>query len=130
MDELLIDPLPDDVQKNVVKRGYWLPDEAASLYSKAFCVLSFEPFPYYLFAEWDTCILSPTAGRYDKGQMYYDLGFNNWVFEVNDTTGKQIADRLMEVYSDYNSAQAYRKQGMDNASKLFDMGIKIVSQFL
>ena len=35
MDELLIDPLPDDVKRNVVKRGYWLPDEAASLYSKA-----------------------------------------------------------------------------------------------
>ena len=36
----------------------------------------------------------------------------------------------MEVYSDYDSAQAYRKRGMDKASELFDMGVKIVSQFL
>ena len=62
--------------------------------------------------------------------MYYDLGFDNWVFEINDTTGKQIADRLMEVYSDYDSAQAYRKEGMYKASELFDTGVKIVSQFL
>ena len=131
MDELLIDPLPDDVKRNVVKRGYWLPDEAASLYSKAFCVLSFECHSpiislrngtpaFYLRQPEDTI----------KGQMYYDLGFDNWVFEINNTTGKQIADRLMEVYSDYDSAQAYRKRGMDKASELFDMGVKIVSQFL
>lgn len=62
--------------------------------------------------------------------MYYDLGFDNWVFEINDTIGKQIADRLMEVYSDYNSAQAYRKRGMDKAFGLFDTGVKIISQFL
>src|SRR5690606_8500035 len=42
MDELLIDPLPDDVKPYVFKRGYWLPDEAASIYQKAVAVLSFE----------------------------------------------------------------------------------------
>lgn len=131
MDELLIDPLPDDVRQNVVKRGYWLPDEAASLYSKAFCILSFECHSpiislrngtpaFYLRQPEDTI----------KGQMYYDLGFDKWVFEIDDTTGKQIADRLMEVYADYDGAQAYRKQGMDEAAGLFDAGVKYVSQFL
>ena len=42
MDELLFDPLPDDVKPSVVKRGYWLPDEAASVYKRAFALLSFE----------------------------------------------------------------------------------------
>lgn len=131
MDELLINPLPDDVKKNVIKRGYWLPDEAASLYSKAFCVLSFECHSpiislrngtpaFYLRQPEDTI----------KGQMYYDLNFDKWVFEINETTGKQIANRLMEVYSDYNDAQAYRKRGIDKATELFDMSVKIVSQFL
>jgi len=31
MDELLINPLPADVKPHVIKRGYWLPDEAASI---------------------------------------------------------------------------------------------------
>lgn len=42
MDELLINPLPDDVKPFVLKRGYWLPGEAASIYAKAHTVLSFE----------------------------------------------------------------------------------------
>lgn len=131
MDELLIDPLPEDVKKMVLKRGYWLPDEAASLYSNAFCILSFECHSpiialrngtpaFYLRQPEDTI----------KGQMYYDLGFNKWVFEINATSGEQIANRLMDVSADYEAAQSYRKQGMSKAEVLFDEGIKTVSQLL
>ncbi|MCK7536070.1 MAG: hypothetical protein MZV63_36335 [Marinilabiliales bacterium] len=42
MDELLISPLPDDVRASVKKRGYWFPDEAASVYAEAYAVPSFE----------------------------------------------------------------------------------------
>lgn len=107
MDELLIDPLPADVKPFVVKRGYWLPDEAASVYAKAHSVLSIEchspiiaavngtPF-FYLRQPEDTI----------KGQMYYDLGFNDWIFEIDQTTGKQVTDRLREVWTDYDKAKA------------------------
>lgn len=131
MDELLINPLPNDVKPFVLKRGYWFPDEAASLYNKAFCVISFECHSpiialrngtpaFYLRQPEDTI----------KGQMYYDLGFDKWVFEIDDTTGTQITERLMEVYSDYGNAQRYREQGMNKAEDLFIAGTKIVSQFL
>ena len=106
MDELLIDPLPDDVKPFVVKRGYWMPDETASVYSEAHTVLSFEchspiiaaangtPF-FYLRQPEDTI----------KGHMYYDLGFNDWVFEIEETSGKQIADQLRKVFQDYSLAK-------------------------
>ncbi len=129
MDELLIDPLPADVKENVVKRGYWLPDEAASLYSKAFCVLSFECHSpiislqngtpaFYLRQPEDTI----------KGQMYYDLGFTQWVFEIDDTSGEQIANRLMEVHANYTAAQDYRKEGMNRAAGLFKEGAAYVKR--
>ena len=131
MDELLVNPLPNDVKPFVLKRGYWLPDEAASLYNKAFCVISFECHSpiialrngtpaFYLRQPEDTI----------KGQMYYDLGFDKWVFEIDDTTGEQITERLMEVYSDHDNAQRYRKQGVNKAEDLFIAGTKFVSQFL
>lgn len=131
MDELLINPLPEDVKKYVVKRGYWLPDEAASIYSKAFCVLSFECHSpiiairnatpaFYLRQPEDTI----------KGQMYYDLGFDKWVFEINNTTGKQILDRLMGIYSDCVDAQSYIKKGVDKADELFVSGTKLISEYL
>ncbi|MBM3855565.1 MAG: polysaccharide pyruvyl transferase family protein, partial [Verrucomicrobia bacterium] len=41
--EVLVDPLPAEIKKNVVWRdSYWLPDEAASIYSQAQCVVSVE----------------------------------------------------------------------------------------
>jgi hypothetical protein len=41
--DVLVNPLPADVKKNVVWRDtYWLPDEAASIYSKAQAVISVE----------------------------------------------------------------------------------------
>jgi hypothetical protein len=41
--QVLVDPLPEAVKKNVVWRDtYWLPDEAASIYSMAQAVISVE----------------------------------------------------------------------------------------
>jgi polysaccharide pyruvyl transferase WcaK-like protein len=120
MDELLIDPLPEDVKPFVLKRGYWLPDEAASVYAKAHTVLSFEchspiiaaangtPF-FYLRQPEDTI----------KGQMYYDLGFDNWTFEIDQTQGKQIADRLREVWTNYPEAQENLAISMKKVEKIY-----------
>jgi len=66
MDELLINPLPDDVRSLVQKRGFWLPDEAASVYARAHAVLSFECHSPYSYCEWHACILSSSAYRYHQ----------------------------------------------------------------
>lgn len=120
MDELLIDPLPDDVKPFVVKRGYWMPDEAASVYAKAHTVLSFECHSpiisaanrtpmFYLRQPEDTI----------KGQMYYDLGFEDWTFEIEQTEGKQIADRLREVWTDYEKAKDKLQVSMKRVDKIY-----------
>ncbi len=117
MDELLINPLPEEIKPFVIKHGYWLPDEAASIYEKAHTVLSFEchspiiaaangtPF-FYLRQPEDTI----------KGQMYYDLGFNEWTFELNHTDGRQITERLREAWMDYDKARAVLKINMEKVA--------------
>ncbi len=131
MDELLIDPLPENVKPMVIKRGYWLPDEAASVYARAHTVLSFEchspiiaaangtPF-FYLRQPEDTI----------KGQMYYDLHFNDWIFEIEQTEGKQIADRLREIWNDYPKAQAKVRDEMEQIGKIYQNDCQQVSQLL
>ncbi len=120
MDELLINPLPDDVKPFVLKRGYWLPDEAASVYSKAHTVLSFECHSpiiaavngtptFYLRQPEDTI----------KGQMYYDLGFDDWTFEIDKTEGKQIADTLRTVWQDYDGAKQKLARSMDKVYEIY-----------
>lgn len=131
MDELLIDPLPDDVKPFVVKRGYWLPDEAASVYRQAFSVLSFEchspiiaaangtPF-FYLRQPEDTI----------KGQMYYDVGLSDWVFEIERSTGKRISEDLMKIWSDYPAAKAKLSASMRMVNELYKSATGRLSKFI
>ena len=67
--EVLVDPLPSDVKKNVVWRDtYWLPDEAASIYSKAQAVVSVECHsPIIALANGTPAFLRASAHRYLQG---------------------------------------------------------------
>src|SRR5687768_3483936 len=100
--EVLVDPLPAEIKKNVVWRDtYWLPDEAASIYSKAQAVISLECHSplialhngtptFYVRQPTDTC----------KGQMYRDFGANEWFFEIDETSGPQLWSRLEAIHKD------------------------------
>ena len=127
MDELLINPLPDDIKPYVTKRGYWLPDEAASVYSHAFAVLSFECHSpiislvngtpaFYLRQPEDTI----------KGQMYYDLGLSDWVFEIEQVRGNDIAEKLKQVISDYDSAKERVKKLGDSIKDIYKKSVEII----
>ena len=106
--EVLVDPLPPEIRRNVVWRDtYWLPDEAASIYSKAQAVISVECHSplialhngtptFYVRQPTDTC----------KGQMYRDFGADEWFFEVDETDGAQLWSRLEAIHRDPAKARA------------------------
>ena len=131
MDELLIDPLPEDVKPYVIKRGYWLPDEAASLYKSAYAVLSFDchspiiacangtPFFYFRQPE-DT----------SKGQMYYDLNFSDWIFEIDETSGTQITERLFEVQAAYPEAKKRITDEMNVITEMYKTACEEIGRLL
>jgi len=131
MDELLMDPLPDDVKPLVVKRGYWLPDEAASVYKRAFALLSFEchspiialandTIAFYLRQPQDTI----------KGQMYYDLGFEDWVFEIEETNGIDIANSLLSVYDDPGNGSQKINSAYQKIHSIYAMACKHIDAML
>lgn len=97
---LLYDPLPDDVKANVVVRpGYWLTDEAASTYARAAAVVSLEMHSPIIAVANGTPALhlrQPTDTR--KGQMWRDAGLGNWLFEIDATTGDEVAARLLQLH--------------------------------
>ena len=106
--EVLLDALPNEFKKNVVWRDtYWLPDEAASIYSKAQAVISVECHSplialkagtptFYVRQPSDTC----------KGQMYRDFGADDWFFEVDETSGAQLWSRLQSIVNVPRQARA------------------------
>lgn len=131
MDELLINPLPEDVKPYIVKRGYWLPDEAASVYAKAHTVLSFECHsPIIAAANGTPMFYLRQPEDTIKGQMYYDLGFDDWTFEIDQTTGKQITDRLREIWADYGKAKAKLAVSMNKVSKIYEDRCKFVQSVI
>ncbi len=99
---LLFDALPDDVKPAVVSRdAYWYTDEAASTYARAAAVVSCEMHsPIIALATGTPAIhvRQPTDTR--KGQMWRDIGLDHWLLEVDNTTGAQIAERVLEIVRD------------------------------
>ena len=104
---LLYDPLPREVKPSVaVLDRYWLTAEAASVYARAAAVISFEMHsPIIAVAAGTPAVLlrQPTDTR--KGQMWRDVGLDRWTFEIDDSTGQQIARRLLEVGKDLPAAR-------------------------
>ncbi len=106
MDELLINPLPEDVRSKVVKRGYGITDEAASVYKRAFAVVSMECHsPIIAFANNTPAFYVRQKEDTIKGQMYYDIGLSDWVFEIDEVDGDLIYDRLSEIIKDPHNAE-------------------------
>ena len=129
MDELLINPLPDDVKPYIVKHGYWLPDEAASLYKRAQAVLSFECHsPIIAAANGTPCFYLRQPEDTIKGQMYYDLGLADWTFEIEQTNAKRITERLLEVNAGYNTALKKVQTAMSNVRERYNAVFTIVGE--
>ncbi len=104
---LLYDPLPEAVKPSVaVMDRYWLTAEAASVYARAAAVISFEMHSPIMAVSAGTpamLLRQPTDTR--KGQMWRDVGLEQWIFEIDSSTGKQIAERLVELGKDLKASR-------------------------
>jgi len=114
-DELLFNPLPDDVKQKVIKKeSFWRIDEATTMYKNAAAVISLECHsPIIACTQGTPAFYLRQPEDTIKGQMYYDIGLSKWVFEIEDTKGEDVAGRLMNVYNDYQVAIDYLDSAMN-----------------
>jgi polysaccharide pyruvyl transferase WcaK-like protein len=114
---LLFDPLPKEAKEKVaVLDRYWLTAEAAGVYAKAAAVASFEMHsPIIAVANGTPAVLlrQPTDTR--KGQMWRDVGLNDWIFEIDEAKGSDIAERLVEIGKDLPAARKTAAKARDFA---------------
>lgn len=103
---LLYEKLPDDVKPHVsVMDRYWITAEACSVYAQAAAIVSMEqhtPIMGISAGVPSVLVRQPTDTR--KGQMWYDVKLTDWVFEVDNTEGHQIAERLVQIGKDLPAA--------------------------
>lgn len=77
------------------------------MYAQAAAIVSFEQHsPIMGIAAGVPAVLlrQPTDTR--KGRMWHDLNMSDWVFEIDNTTGGQIAGRLVQLGRDLPAARA------------------------
>ena len=131
LDELLIDKLPADVKPNVLKHEYWWPDEGISFMRRSFALISLECHSVIMtLANGTPAFYVRQAEDTVKGQMYYDLGFSDWVFEIDQTNGQQIADKLMQIYSNPEGAQQLIEKNISHATELVDAGAQDIKKLM
>jgi len=124
----LYNPLPEEIKQNVEMHPYWQPDEAASLYARAAAVISMECHsPIISLVNGTPAFYVRQPSDTIKGQMYYDLRLEDWVFEIEETRGEDIAKSLMEVYHGYNLALNKVKALNQRIRKIYDYSMDKVS---
>ena len=102
----LYERLPESVKKEVVlKREYWITSEAESVYAQAKMLVSMDMHsPIMFIAEHKPAILLRQAEDTWKGQMWRDLGMQDWIFELNVTDASMINGCVDKVLEDYPAA--------------------------
>jgi polysaccharide pyruvyl transferase WcaK-like protein len=104
---LLYDWLPEDVKPHVeVLDRFWLTAEAAAVYARAAAVLSLEMHSPIIAVSAGTPavhVRQPTDTR--KGQMWRDVGLESWLFEIDQSIGEEIADRIVDIGLDPDAAR-------------------------
>lgn len=129
---MVIDPLPEDVKANVVATPeYWMPDEAHAIYRRAACVMSMECHsPIMALAVGTPAFYLRQPQDTIKGQMYHDLGLDDWVFEIEQSSPDEVAERLMWVNANVTASAAYRNAAMAKVAQTHEQAMRIIGGVL
>jgi polysaccharide pyruvyl transferase WcaK-like protein len=116
----IVEKLPADVRRSVVWReSYWMPDEAASVYAQSLCVVGIEPHSLIMSLAAGTPILhvrQPTDTM--KGHMFRDIGLGDWLLEIEEDSGAQLAAALGKITRDSAASRARAREAMAGVEKL------------
>ncbi|WP_017258864.1 polysaccharide pyruvyl transferase family protein [Pedobacter arcticus] len=118
--ETLVDPLPEDIKKNVVWRdSFWLPDEASSVYAQSRIVIGVEPHSLIMsIANGVPAIHIKQPSDTRKGQMWRDIGLGEWYFLMDETPASQITAVVLNIHNDYPEAIKKVEKSRDYVRKL------------
>lgn len=124
----LVEPLPPPIRPHVVWRDtYWRNDEAAGVYARAFAVVSIEMHsPILAFAAGTPAIHLRQPSDTAKGQMWRDIGLPEWIFEIDDTDGHDVADLLLQMHRHPDRAAARLASARAHVARLQAQSMEIV----
>lgn len=129
---LIHDPLPPEIQKQVVNLEYfWNSDEAASVFARAHTIVCHEPHsPIIALANGTPIIHTYSEFHSPKCWMFKDIGLGEWLLEMDETPVEKMAETLFAIDADYSTAQAKVKKAMAYVHECFAGSMKHVKSAL
>ncbi|MBQ9337326.1 MAG: polysaccharide pyruvyl transferase family protein [Lentisphaeria bacterium] len=126
----LYEPLPEKIKSRVVlKREYWITDEAQSVYAMAHSLISMEMHSPILFiGAGRPAILLRQAEDTFKGQMWRDIGLQKWILELNASGAKEIARTALEIADSYPAALQLAEKARQNAAQAAAAAFRIIGE--
>lgn len=125
----LYEPLKSKFADRLVVRGYWMPDEAASVYARAAALFSFECHsPILALRQGTPAAYLRQPEDTIKGQMYYDLPLTQWVFEIENTDSTKIISALSDILKKPELARSRVSAANAAADALLKKGALITGQ--
>ena len=123
----LYEKLPADVkEKTVLKKEYWITDEALQIYAAAHSLVSMEMHSPIMFtALGKPAVLLRQAEDTWKGQMWRDTGLQSWIFELDVSSASEVSECIQKIISDYPSACTKAENARQKA---VDAGVKALKQ--
>ena len=123
----LYERLPEDVKaKCVLKKEYWITDEALQIYAAAHSLVSMEMHSPIMFtALGKPAVLLRQAEDTWKGQMWRDTGLQSWIFELNVSNASEVSECIRKIISDYPSACTKAENAR---KKAVDAGVKALKR--
>lgn len=107
--EVLYDPLPEDVKKQVVWRDrYWLTDEALSVYVRSLGLFGNEMHsPIMGIANGIPAVVGRWDEQTNKGFMWRDIGLDEWLFTMDDEARlRELPETVLSFAKDPAAARA------------------------
>ena len=128
----LYDPLPEAIKKRVVlKREYWITNEAQSVYAEAHSLISMEMHsPIIFITAGKPAILLRQAEDTLKGQMWRDIGLQDWILELNVTDAAEIARTAFGIINSYPAALEHAAAARSNADQAGAAAMQRIREFI
>ncbi len=129
---LIHDPLPPEIQKQVVNLEYfWNSDEAASIFARAHTIVCHEPHsPIIALANGTPVIHTYSEFHSPKCWMFKDIGLGEWLLEMDETPVEKMAETLFAIDADYAAAQGKVRKAMTYVHECFAGSMKHVKSAL
>lgn len=131
--EMLYDPLPDDVKKQVVWRDrYWLTDEAVSTYIRSAGLFGLEMHsPIMCIGQGIPAIVCRFNEQTSKGFMWRDIGLGDWLFDMDtESDVERIIPTVLEMVKNPEESRRKAMAAKKRVDRYQKESIKMINRFL